>query len=174
MSELALVIDNREKKPYSFPGVEKVKVTTLNVGDYTYAGFEDTFAVERKSLDDLATSVGADRLRFENEIRRANGFAERNEAGNPLPGTKPDAPLEEFVVVIEAPKGAVYDYRNVNHCPNYYSKIYPSSICGTVEKWPEKYDVLDFVWAGGREDARQETLRLLDEWYLKYGVGLID
>lgn len=131
-----------------FPGQE-VTAAQLNVGDYTYEGFEDVFAVERKTLDDLATSLGAERERFEAEVERAQG-------------------LDEFIVVIEADESEVYPYAGTKRCPNYFSNIYPNSVIGTVEKWPDKYATLDFNWAGGRGKAQQETLRLLDKWYLNY------
>lgn len=150
---MKVIVDNREKKPYKFPGLD-VRYDTLDVGDYTYEGFEHVFAVERKSLDDLASSVGTDRERFENEIQRAQD-------------------LEEFAVVIEAPRSAVEDYAGTGHSPNYYSNIYPNSILGTVDKWskPDRYG-LDWFWSDNREGAKQETLRLLDKWYLKHGSNL--
>jgi hypothetical protein len=163
-----IVVDYREKKPYEFPGIDKVKEEQLHVGDYTLEGFEYNFAVERKTLDDLASSVGTDRLRFENEIRRANGFANRNENNNPIPGTKPEQALDEFIVVIEGRESQVYDYAGRKRSPHYYSKIYPNAIIGTIEKWPEKYDTLEFVWAGSREGGKQETLRQLDKWYINH------
>lgn len=168
MSHVPIIVDDREKKPYNFPGVEEVITKRLNVGDYTLEGFEDTFAVERKTFDDLATSVGSERLRFENEIRRANGYADRNEDGNPLPGTKPDSALEEFVVVIEAHKKDLYQYRNKKKCPNYFSRIHPNSVIGTVEGWPDKYSNLEFIWAGSRHGGKQQTLAQLDQWYIKH------
>lgn len=150
---MRIVVDNREKKPYKFPGTE-TKYDTLNVGDYTYEGFEHVFAVERKSLDDLANSVGTDRERFEAEIQRAQD-------------------LEEFAVVIEAPRSAVEDFADTKNCPNYYSQIYPNSVLGTVDKWgkEDRYGV-DFRWENNRHGAKQETLRLLDKWYLKHGTDL--
>lgn len=168
---MKILVDHREKKPYQFPGVENVETVELNVGDYTLEGFEDVFAVERKTLDDLATSLGAERLRFENEIRRANGLAERNSDGNPIPYTKPAQALEQFVVVIESPRSAVYNYAGEGACPNYYSRIYPNSIIGTVESWPDKYETLEFNWSKTREQAKQETLRLLDKWYVQHSIG---
>lgn len=162
-----LVIDNREKKPWKFSG-QDVVYKELPVGDYTYEGFEDVFSIERKSLDDLASSMGSERTRFENEVRRANGFANRNDDGNPLPGTKPENALEEFVVVIESPRSAVADYTHQKRCPNYFSHIYPASIISTTESWPRKYNTLEFQWEGNREKAKQESLRLLDKWYLRY------
>lgn len=167
-----LVIDTREQKPYEFPGITDTITKQLGVGDYTHEGFENTYAVERKTLDDLATSVGSERLRFENEIRRANGYANRNEDDNPIPGTKPDKPLDKFAVVIEASPDEVYRYSGTKSCPNYYSNIYPNSVIGTIEGWPQKYTALDFIWANNREGGKQETLHLLDKWYLEYSEAL--
>lgn len=150
---MKIIIDSREKLPYKFPGVDSVVYKQLNVGDYTLDGFEDRFSVERKSLNDLATSLGADRERFENEIKRAQD-------------------LDKFVVVIEADRSEVADFAHTNHCPNYYSKIYPKSIISTVESWPDKYSTLEFEWAGSREEAKQETLRLLDKWYVQHASDL--
>jgi len=150
---MIIVIDNREKRPYEFPGVETVQAH-LKTGDYTVQGFEDRFAVERKSVNDLATSVGAERKRFEKEIQRAQEF-------------------DHFTVMIDGVPGDVYS-------GSYYSRIHPNAVMGTIEKWPYKYGTLDFEWAGTdddgenlklspaevRERAAQETLRLLDRWYL--------
>jgi len=167
MSRVPIIVDYREQKPYKFPG-EESRTEKLNVGDYTLEGFRDKFAVERKTLNDLATSVGTDRLRFENEIRRANGYANRNEDDNPIPGTAPNSALDEFVVVIEADKRDLYKYAGRSSCPNYYSNIHPNSLIGTLESWPDKYQNLDFIFAGSRNGGCQETLRKLDQWYLKH------
>lgn len=166
-----LLVDDREQKPYQFPGVDDVKTVRLPVGDYTYEGFEDQFAVERKTLDDLANSLSNDRLRFENEVRRANGLAHRNKDDNPLPGTKPEYELDHFTVAIEAHPDAVYNYRDKDNCPNYWNSFHPNSFIGTVEKWPQKYDTLKFTWCGTREGAMQETLALLDQWYINAEMG---
>jgi len=144
-----VVIDSREKKPYEFPGVRDTRTERLNVGDYTIEGYEDVFAVERKTLDDLAQSLGVERERFEAEVQRAQSLA-------------------EFVVMIEAPKSHVYEYAGTKRSPHYYSNIYPNSIIGTVEGWAQKYDTLTFRWAQNRERALQETLQQLDEWLLEY------
>lgn len=167
MTDVPIIVDSREQLPYDFPG-EDTRVEKLDVGDYSLEGFQNRFAVERKTLDDLASSVGTDRLRFENEIRRANGYANRNEDDNPLPGTAPESPLDEFVVVIEAEKRELYKYAGRKSCPNYYSRIHPNSMIGTLESWPSKYENLRFDWCGSRQGGCQETLRLLDQWYIKH------
>lgn len=152
-TEMKLVVDNREKKPWKFPGFDNVVYKTLDVGDYTLEGFEHVFAVERKSLDDLASSLGTDRDRFQREIERAQD-------------------LEEFAVVIESPRSDVSMHQHKKHCPNYYSKLYPKTIISTEESWSNKYDTLDWIWRDGRDNAKQKALQLLDKWYLKYGTDL--
>lgn len=144
----AIVVDTREGKPYRFPDEDVVR-EVLDVGDYTYDGYTDTFAVERKTLDDLAQSLGVDRDRFEREVERAQS-------------------LDEFAVVIEAPKEHVYHYRDSSGSPHYYSDMHPNAIAGTIEKWPLKYDTLNFYWCVNREKAKQKTLQLLDRWYIEY------
>lgn len=150
MVVVPIVVDTRERKPYEFPGVSDSMIIErrLDVGDYTLDGYENDFSVERKTLNDLATSLGSDRERFEDEIRRAQS-------------------LDDFVVVIEADEYQVYDYEDKSYCPSYYSNIHPNSVIGTVEKWPtRKYDTLEFVWASDRDGGMEETLRRLDEWYV--------
>ena len=88
---MIVLIDDREKRPWNFPGVE-TETSHLTTGDYTVK----------------ATA----------------------EAGD------------------------------------YYSNIHPNALTGTTEKWQFKYGKLDFIWAGNRENAAQECLRLLDRWYL--------
>lgn len=136
---MIVLIDDREKRPWKFPGVE-TEEAHLETGDYTVKNWEHRFAVERKSLDDLATSIGANRNRFEAEIKRAQEF-------------------NNFAVVIESDRESA-------ESGDYYSNIHPNALMGTVEKWPWRYDKLEFIWAGDREKAAQECLRLLDKWYL--------
>lgn len=147
--EYSIIIDSREQKPYEFAG-QASRFEQLNVGDYTIEGYADEFAVERKTLDDLARSLGADRERFEDEMKRAV-----------------EANMDHLEVVIEAPEWYVADYANTKHSPKYYSDIYPNSILGTIDSWSSRYTPLRFNWAQNRDEARNETLRLLDKWYVK-------
>jgi len=151
MSEPPIIIDTREKKPYSFPNVDSIIYEKLDVGDYTRDGFRDVFAIERKTLNDLANSVGNERDRFRSEIERAQS-------------------LSEFVVLIEAPRVSVeaYSGNGVGGCPSYYSNIAANSVLGTIDNWPTDYEILRFEWAGDRQNAMHRTLQLLDKWYIKY------
>ncbi|ELY47335.1 ERCC4 domain-containing protein [Natronorubrum sulfidifaciens] len=140
VSEYTIVRDSREKKPYSFDGYDVV-TKKLDTGDYTVEGYEDVFAVERKSLSDLLKSITWDRDRFKNEIVRADE-------------------LLGFVVVIEADVQTVLNW-------NYDRKVHPNSVMGTIENW-SSYHNADFVWAGNRQLGEEETIGTLDRWYNSY------
>nr|BDD45107.1 hypothetical protein 39 [bacterium] len=156
---MIILIDEREQLPYEFPAME-TETAVLNYGDYAVKGlghwdvnpntereeFYPEFTVERKSLDDLARSVGTDRKRFEAEIERAQR-------------------ADNFAVVIEASEA------NAQR-GDYYSNIHPNAVIGTVNKWPFKFGTLDFHWADDREGGKQETLRLLDRWYIHAATDL--
>ena len=59
-----IVIDSREQAPLKFTRLEAV-TGTLYSGDYSIRGLEDQFAVERKSIDDLANCcLSSNRGRF--------------------------------------------------------------------------------------------------------------
>ena len=68
----AIVIDSREQAPLRFAGLPSV-TAGLVTGDYSIAGLEDHFAVERKSIADLVGSVIQCRERFERELCRMRG-----------------------------------------------------------------------------------------------------
>jgi ERCC4-type nuclease len=69
-----IVIDSREQSPLVFTRLKAV-TGTLYSGDYSIRGLEDQFAVERKSLDDLANCcLGSNRERFEHELHRLRGY----------------------------------------------------------------------------------------------------
>jgi ERCC4-type nuclease len=69
-----IVIDTREIQPLKFTRLEAV-AGTLYTGDYSIRGLEDQFAVERKSIDDLANCcLSSNRGRFEHELHRLRGF----------------------------------------------------------------------------------------------------
>jgi len=55
---LDIVIDTREQLPWSFGGAVRVTRAALSVGDYALVD-DLGFAVERKSLSDLAGSIGS-------------------------------------------------------------------------------------------------------------------
>lgn len=69
-----IVEDTREQTPLAFAQLASVR-DTLQTGDYSVRGFESEFAVERKTLNDLASCCSGDnRLRFFRELHRLRGF----------------------------------------------------------------------------------------------------
>jgi hypothetical protein len=69
-----IVIDSREQEPLKFENFPSVP-GTLYAGDYSIRGLEASFAVERKSIDDLANCcLAAQRNWFEHELHRLRGY----------------------------------------------------------------------------------------------------
>lgn len=72
--EPVIVVDSREQTPLPFPRFKTVS-GSLVTGDYSVAGLEELFSVERKSIADLVgCCVGSNRERFERELHRLRGF----------------------------------------------------------------------------------------------------
>jgi ERCC4-type nuclease len=78
--EPVIVIDTHEleQSPFSFQRLPVI-VDALPAGDYSVAGLEDLFVVERKTVLDLwACCAGPEsRLQFEREMYRLRGYAFR-------------------------------------------------------------------------------------------------
>ena len=69
-----IVVDQREQAPLKFERLASVP-GSLYSGDYSIAGLENNFAVERKSIDDLANCcLTGQRDRFEHELHRLRGY----------------------------------------------------------------------------------------------------
>lgn len=69
-----VVIDTREQTPLPISRLESVR-GSLYSGDYSIAGSEGSFAIERKSIPDLvACCVGHNRERFMRELNRLRGY----------------------------------------------------------------------------------------------------
>lgn len=73
---LTVTIDTREQTPWVFPPGVCVRRGTLRTGDYAVAG-DAGFAIERKSLDDYAATIGSGWERFLREIARMEGWPAR-------------------------------------------------------------------------------------------------
>lgn len=73
---MTIRVDTREKTPFSFPEGVKTVVGTVHQGDYAVDG-DNTFAIERKSLQDFRNTVVREWDRFCRELHRMDlcGFA---------------------------------------------------------------------------------------------------
>ena len=103
-----IIVDTREQHPFQFQNIRgdasdgnaMLAIPTrrlgLNAGDYSIAGFEDQISIERKSYEDLWSTLIHDRERFERELQRLAAYkfsAVVVEAGwgrvcQPPPGSK--------------------------------------------------------------------------------------
>lgn len=76
--KMNLVVDSREKRPWSFPDGTNVRVGTVRQGDYSLDG-DNTFAIERKSMKDFRGTVVREWDRFQRELIRMDraGFCSK-------------------------------------------------------------------------------------------------
>jgi DNA excision repair protein ERCC-4 len=113
--EPVIVIDTREQTPLPFSRL-KTQPGTLMSGDYSVAGLEELFAVERKSIADLVgCCVGENRIRFERSLHRLRGFRFKR-------------------LLIVGSRGEVEMQR-------YHSRIAPKAVLGSLSAWECRYDV---------------------------------
>ena len=67
---IAIAIDTREQRPWHFPEeLATVERRTLNAADYALVN-DDSFALERKNLDDFIGTVSSGWERFQRELDR--------------------------------------------------------------------------------------------------------
>ena len=69
-----ILVDTREQTVPPFPEGVKLVRATLSEGDYTGELCQGIAVVERKSLSDFASSITHERERFEDELRRLQGY----------------------------------------------------------------------------------------------------
>lgn len=75
MDRVVVVVDTREQEPWTFDP-ERIEVVrrALPAGDYSLAGRERSVAVERKSLEDLVSTVIRRRDRFRRELQQLEHY----------------------------------------------------------------------------------------------------
>jgi ERCC4-type nuclease len=109
-----IVIDTREQTPLPITRLPVIRAGLLT-GDYSVAGLESLFSVERKSIPDLVSCcVASNRDRFENELHRLRGFRFRR------------------LLIIGTPQDIIDGA--------YRSQIKPNAVLGTVATFEIRYD----------------------------------
>ena len=72
---IPILIDDREKLPWALSvnqfSTDRKRLVT---GDYTIVGYEETVAIERKSLGDFVGTVIHDWIRFRKELKRLSSY----------------------------------------------------------------------------------------------------
>ncbi|MEM7387249.1 MAG: ERCC4 domain-containing protein [Verrucomicrobiota bacterium] len=117
LPDITVVIDTREKAPLRFS--ENTESGSLYSGDYSIKGYEDIFAVERKSLADLTGSLSSGRDRFQRELHRLRGYR-----------------FKRLLIVASKADAKAKKYR---------SQITPASVFGSVQAFEVRYDI-PVIW----------------------------
>jgi DNA excision repair protein ERCC-4 len=111
---VCILVDSREQTPLVFSRLTS-NVATLQTGDYSIAGMEELFAVERKSIADLvACCCGDNRQRFERELHRLRGYRFKR-------------------LLIIGSRGELEMGR-------YQSRISPKAVLGSLAAWEMRFD----------------------------------
>lgn len=144
---MKIIVDTREQHPLDFspwPDTEMM-VAGLPAGDYSLPGLETRAAIERKSLDDLASTLSAGRERFEAELAKARGY-------------------DLFVIVCEGGMEDVARHR-------YRSRMLPESILQSLFSFQARYDV-PTLWAGSPRGAAYAVRSLLGKYLRERQIEL--
>lgn len=134
-SEMVVVIDSREQRPYRFAGAV---ISGLKTGDYSLLGLEDRVVIERKSKSDAYCSLGAGRQRFKKELERM-------------------AEIDYAAIVIEC---GLQDFLD----PPLFSQLNPKSAINTLISWSIRYGV-HILFCDNRKLARAVTYRILEKFW---------
>lgn len=138
---MTIIRDSREQLGWSFNGEGDsfdVVRAALPAGDYSLAGYENRIAIERKSLEDFCGTVIRCRGRFEDELEKLRNY-------------------EFAAVIVEASLEDVEQHR-------YRMAVHPNALLGSAVAIHMDYGV-PVLFAGGREQARNYTHRLLARFF---------
>jgi DNA excision repair protein ERCC-4 len=137
-----IVVDTREQDPLVFERLASVR-GTLQTGDYSVAGLENCFSIERKTVSDLVgCCMGENRDRFERELHRLRGYRFKR----------------LLVVGSEAEILA----------GQYHSNIKPTAVLATVCAFEVRYD-LPVVFVS----TAQTGARLVERWAFYYAREMV-
>jgi len=132
-----VIIDTREQTALPITRLPVIR-SGLYSGDYSVSGFENAFAVERKSIDDLVgCCASAGRERFEHELHRLRGFD-----------------FKRLLIIGQRERVERGDYQ---------SKITPAAVLGSLAAWEVRYSV-PVVWTATPE----EGAALVERWAWYY------
>ena len=128
-----VVVDTREQTPLPITRLPCMRAA-LRSGDYSFAGAEEHFAVERKSIEDLiGCCAGENRERFERELHRLRGFH-----------------FSRLLVIGSRDQILGHEYR---------SRIKPASVLGSLHAWEVRYGVpVVFI------PTPEEAARMVEAW----------
>jgi ERCC4-type nuclease len=147
-----IMIDTREQHPYLFDtlktdsaqGSLPLEVPTeryaLPNGDYMVLGIP-WMVVERKSKEDLYSSISQRRDNFERRLCRMQ------------------EELRWAAIVVEAEMGSLLS------APPAFSQFSPKALNRTIMAWAQRYPRVHWFFLPSREFAEPYTFRLLERWW---------
>lgn len=146
-----VLVDTREQANWGFRGIRsdankggaplivKTERRGLKTGDYSIDGHEGVIAIERKEKGDLFHCMGADRERFEEQVRRLSE-------------------LQFGFVIVEADWDSIFK----GHAN---SQLLPKVIHRTVISWGLKYPSVHWFLMPTRESAEATCFRVLEKYW---------
>jgi len=146
-----IAIDQREKAPYSFEGIKgdhnqnywpliiPTETAFLLTGDYSIIGMEELVCVERKTKEDLYSTLGQNRERFKAEHERM-------------------AEMASAVVIVESTLADALRF------PPDRSRLLPKIVFRTALSWWHRYGV-PWYFVGGRRLAEVQTFWTLEKFW---------
>lgn len=150
--EFTIIIDTREQLPYTFnylwEGVsgESPRLVvpcvrgTLKTGDYSIVNHEDLVTIERKSKDDLWSSISQGRENFEERLERMQLF-------------------EFAAIVVETS----WDKLLIQP---HFTDYLPKSLSRTIQAWMIRYRYVQWIMLPNRAWAESFTFRLLQRFWI--------
>ena len=146
-----ILIDSREKKPYSFSSITPPPAThicTLKTGDYSLSNLSDEVTIERKSLSDLYSTLGRGRKRFIRELERMQRY-------------------NYAAVIIES------SWLGIIRNPPPRSRLNPKTIYASIVAWQIRYNI-HFWTVPNRAFGEKTTYRLLDRYFRDHKKDVAD
>jgi len=124
-----VIIDTREQDPLPIRRLSVLRAA-LQTGDYSFAGGEELFAVERKTIVDLIGCCCGGRERFERELHRLRGYR-----------------FKRLVFV---------GSREEVERGGYRSSVRPASVLHSLAAWEVRFDV-PVVWCPDAAAAAEQV-----------------
>ena len=147
--EFSITIDTREQTPWLFRDLKtrtwefivSASKDTLQQGDYAIRGLESELVIERKSLEDLYSTLSEGRDRFKNEL-------ERIQVNHRMGAVVVEAPWS----VVSAPEHFRTDWR---------SQLRPQSVIGSIQSLSVRYPKVHWFCMPSRREAEWTAFQLL-------------
>ena len=144
--DLQIITDTREQKTW-WPE-EQTTRGTLKTGDYSLAGHETVFALERKSMADICQTVTTGHERFGRELVRASE-------------------MRYFAIMIE---GSVMDLLNKKWPQSYRTKVTGQAVVAILATLSVKYDIKIF-FCGGKAGAKHLAKKIMKSYLQQVAKG---